>query len=341
MNMGLMDYRYTITLQRNQLDHGGTIFTYHHIDCKQSQSWAVKLHRTNTSSPKLIAPGVTHYEFEVQLQPDLPPTIEGKRGWFHYRFKAFMQRDFPFRNMAVKQLVWVYSSSLRAGQHELAQEADLARIYKQVVWSDILPVTCSLPSTSVLYQGQVVPLTVRIDPFLENSIHKGQELIVMSALVKLKQYTTLRDPSKLGNTQKEKKEVIVLPVMEGWPVTSQGFERIVNIELPGARKLAASIDSVPVTKTHTLKLIMMIRTPLIGEKEAKELRVEMGVTITSPRPEHIKGIAPEYSSLPPPYLIDSEDGDEDNDDDVMPPDYRRSSTSQSEFQSDAKTSSGL
>ncbi|KAG0247307.1 hypothetical protein BGZ95_008811 [Linnemannia exigua] len=93
---------------------------------------------------------------------------------------------------------------------------------------------------------------------------------------------------------------------------------------------------------HVLKLIMMIRTPLMSEKQAKELRVEMNVTITSPRPEHIKDIPPEYSSLPPCYqVIGSEDGHVEDDDNAISPEFSRSNTSHSESQSDVKTSSGL
>ncbi|KAF9125034.1 hypothetical protein BGW39_007732 [Mortierella sp. 14UC] len=297
--------------------------------------------RTNTSTPKSIAPGVTRYEFEVQLDPELPPTVEGRKGWFHYRFKAFMQRDFPYRNMAVKQLVWVYSSELRAGQVEAGVRE--LNFYKTVVWNDVLPVTCSISPTNVLYQGQVVPLTIQVDPFLENSTHKGQKLTVVSAVIKLKQYTIVRDPRMLNKRRRDKKAVVVLPVMDGWPVTSEGFERVVMVTLPGAKQLAASIDSVPVTKTHILKLIMMVRTSLMGEElEVKELRVEMDVKVTSPRPEHIKGIAPEYSSLPPPYQAnDSEDGEE-GDDDTMPTEFSHSSTSQSGFQQqDVKSPDGL
>ncbi|KAF9153767.1 hypothetical protein BG015_002689 [Linnemannia schmuckeri] len=300
-------------------EHGGSHISFHHITRLQEQTWEVKLNRIN----KVISPGITRYEFEVQLDPGLPPTIEGRRGWFHYRFKAHMPRDFPFRNMAVKQLVWVYSTSL----WELELQAP--KVYKQV-WNDILPVTCTLPS-GVLYQGQIVPLTIRIDPFLENNIHKNQELIITNAVVKMKEYTILREPRMLDKKRCEKKIVFVLPVMEGWPLTSQGFERTVMVELPGVRELAASIETVPVTKSHRLKLIMMVRAGSMGEKEAKELRVNMDIRITSPRPEHIRGAVPGYSTLPPPYQASSSD-----DDDVMPPEFTCSGTTQSEYQSDVK-----
>ncbi|KAG0297514.1 hypothetical protein BGZ96_006023 [Linnemannia gamsii] len=301
-------------------EHGGSHVSFHHITRLQEHTWDIKLNRAN----KIITPGITRYEFEVELNPELPSTVEGRRGWFRYRFKAHMQRDFPFRNMAVKQLVWVYSSSIR----EL--EVPVPKVYKEV-WNDILPVTCTLPSDT-LYQGQIVPLTIRIDPFLESSIHKDQELTIMSALVKMKQYTTLREPRMLDKKMREKKVVFELPVMEGWPVTSQGFERTVMVEFPGARQLAASIETVPVTKTHILKLIMMVCAGTMEEKEAKELRVKMDVRITSPRPEHIRGMVPVYSSLPPPYQASSSD-DDDSD---TPPEFSQSDTTQSGYQTDAK-----
>ncbi|KAF9906970.1 hypothetical protein EC991_011445 [Linnemannia zychae] len=295
---------------------------------------------TNTSTPKSITPGVTRFEFEVQLDPGLPPTVEGRKGWFHYRFKAFMQRDFPYRNMAVKQLVWVYSSELRADQVEA--EREMLGISKSVIWKDALPVTCSIPSTGFLYQGQVFPLTIQVDPFLENSSLKGMNLIVVSTVIKLKQYTIVRDPRMLNKARRDKKAVVVLPVMDEWPETNLGFKRVVMVTLPGARELGASIDTVAVTKMHVLKVIMTVRTPLMDESEAKEIRVEMDVRITSPRPEHIKGIAPEYSTLPPPYQAnDSDEGDE-NDNEAMPPEFSHSGTSQSESQHlDFKNSGGV
>ncbi|KAG0267362.1 hypothetical protein BG011_006779 [Mortierella polycephala] len=286
--------------------YGNTRVHYNNIARFQEKSWDVKLNRT---SPAKIATGVTRYEFEVQLDDGLPPTIEGKRGWFHYRFKAHIRRDFPHRDMAAKQCIWVYSSSIRAN------DQPEPKLYQEV-WNDILPFSCSLPS-DVLYQGQTVPLTVHFDPFLDNSIHRGQELVVVSALVKMKQYTTLTAKSLLTKRRTEKKTVFSLPVIEGWTRTNQGFTNTIMVELPNARKLAASIESDPLIKSHCLKLIMMIRTNISTDKEAKELRIEMGVKITSPRPEHIK-----YSDVcPPPYQY------ADIDDDMSPQSYRGSSYS--------------
>ncbi|KAG0369322.1 hypothetical protein BC939DRAFT_507024 [Gamsiella multidivaricata] len=316
-------------------NHGESVASYHAISRLQEKSWDVKLNRIDA---KTISPGVTRYNFEVQLDSELPPSIEGKRGWFHYRFKAHIRRDFPRRDMAVKQLVWVYSSSIRAN------EQIQPKVYSSIL-NDIVPFTCTLPS-NVLYQGQIVPLTVLFEPFRENSIHKGQELIVVGAAVKLKQYTTLAERRKLKNKslgtsrKKEKKVVIHLPVAaEEWPQTSQGFTKTIMVEPPGARQLAASIETEPLIKTYCLKLIMKVRTNLMSDKEAKEVRMEMNIKITSPRPEHIRNEAPDSLEPPPYQAIDSED------EEAIPPEIARRSSSSSlegpSYPADVKHASGL
>ncbi|KAI8356786.1 hypothetical protein B0O80DRAFT_299044 [Mortierella sp. GBAus27b] len=282
--------------------HGEATVSYHAVSRLQEQSWNVKL---NHSNEKTIAPGVTRYDFEVQLDRDLPPSLEGKRGWFHYRFKAHIHRDFPRRDMAVKQLVWVYSSCIRDN------ERPQPKIYNCIA-NDMVRLSCTLP-TDVLYQGQGVPLTAIIEPFSVGSIYHGQELIIDSAVVKLKQYTTLIEKRKLRNKslgasrRKEKKVIINLPVAsEEWPRTGHGFSKTIMVELPGARRIAASIETEPIVKYHRLKLIMKARTNTMTEKEAKEIRVEMDIKITSPRPEHIRTMDSQAIAPPPYQIVDSE-----------------------------------
>jgi hypothetical protein len=195
-------------------------------------------------------------------------------------------------------------------------------------------------------------LTAVIEPFRESSIYHGQELIVESAVVRLKQYTTLIEKRKIKNTsigttrRKDKKVIINLPVAaEEWPRTSEGITKTISVELPGARRLAASIETEPLIKTHSLKLIMKVRTNTMSEKEAKEIRAEsksrlfsleiycslsriqtmsnilgvgntVDIKITSPRPEHVKTMAPD-TMAPPPYTI----AESDDDDDASPPEF--------------------
>ncbi|KAG0003055.1 hypothetical protein BGZ65_002088 [Modicella reniformis] len=306
---------------------------------KQTNGGDIVLSFEARSESKWI--GVTRYNFEVKLDPNLPPSVEGRRGWFHYRFKAHLHRDFPRRDMAAKQLVWVYSSSLRA------DEQLQPKIYNSIA-NNMVSLTCTLPS-SVLYQGQEVPLTVVFEPFRENSVYCDQELIVESAVVKLKQYTTLSERRKIKNKsfgsarRNEKKVIFNLPVVaEEWPQTSRGFSKTIMIDLPGARQLAASIETEPVVKYHCLKLIMKVRTKTMTQKEAKEVRVEMDVKITSPRPEHIKNMA-SHTMDPPPYHV------ADNDDNAsQPPSFSEASSSprasaeeRSPWPVDIKHASGL
>lgn len=172
--------------------------------------------------------------------------------------------------MAAKKLVWVYSSTLPDPRTAVQPSP---KVYSQV-WNDVLPFSCSIPS-DVLYQGQSLPIKVDFEPFLDDSILRGQELIVVSAVIKLKQYTTLIEKKKLLTSKRtQKKSVITLPVNDGWALSSQGFSRTLNVDIPDARALAATLESEALCKRHTLKLIMMIRTNTMTEKEAKELRME-------------------------------------------------------------------
>ncbi|KAF9331097.1 hypothetical protein BG006_006013 [Podila minutissima] len=281
--------------------HGKATITFHGLQIMQEQTWDIKL---NHKKPKTIAAGVTRYEFEVELQPGLPASLEGKYGWFHYRFAAKLHRGFPHRNMAAKKLVWVYSSTLPDPRTLAVQPPP--KVYKQV-WNDVLPFSCSIPS-DVLYQGQNLPIKVDFGPFLDDSILRGQELIVVSAVIKLKQYTTLIEKKKLLTSKRNrKKAVITLPVNDGWELSSQGFSRTLHVDIPDARTLAATLESDALRKRHTLKLIMMIRTNTTTEKEAKELRMEMDVQVTAPRPEHFQN--QQLGLAPPPYQFPDSDDD--------------------------------
>ncbi|KAF9586452.1 hypothetical protein BGW38_004712 [Lunasporangiospora selenospora] len=305
-------------------NYGQTTVSYHELEVMQEKTWDIKLNRTK---PSTIAPGVTRYEFEVQLDPGLPATVRGRRGWFHYRFKAHIKRDFPRRDMAIKQCVWVYSSCLSS------VSPTEPKLFKEI-WNDALPYSISLPNT-VLYQGQTIPMTVTFEPFLNNSILYGQELIIDSAVVKLKQYTALYEHGKIIDKKRtEKKTVINLPVLDVWPQTNQGFSKTIMVEIPGAIALAASFHSKAVIKTHCLKLIMKVRTGTIAAAEAKELRTEIDVTITAPRPEHLNN--PSYGVLqnaaPPPYQII----DDSDDDGALPRHSTSSSVPAYEYHQDVK-----
>lgn len=145
----------------------------------------------------------------------------------------------------------------------------MPRTYSSV-WNSYLPFICSLPSENIPL-GQVVPLTIRFDPFLPSSGHYGQELVIISAIVKLKQYTRLWHR---WNVKTETKEVLTLPVNHGWQQSANGMQRTILVDIPHAPRLSCTTYTRPVQKTHMMKLIMRVKTSTMTDEEARELRIE-------------------------------------------------------------------
>ncbi|ORZ15430.1 hypothetical protein BCR41DRAFT_63055 [Lobosporangium transversale] len=138
---------------------------------------------------------------------------------------------------------------------------------------DVVPYVCVVPS-NVLYLQQLVPVTIKIMP-------TEHPVSVVSAVIKLKQYTRLQVS---GGTKSDSKELMSFPVTDEWPVPEarKGWQRTIVVSLPGVPQVTPTFGSDMITKTHMLKLIMQVRMGARGEKH--ELRVEMPVIITGPRP---------------------------------------------------------
>ncbi|KAF9574543.1 hypothetical protein EC968_006155 [Mortierella alpina] len=179
----------------------------------------------------VVAAGTTRFDFEAFLDPESPSSMRGRRGWLTYRFRATLHRSLFRRNLVFKQDVWVEN----------------------------------------IYLGQRLPMTVEFEPFVRASGHYGQELVVTSAVVKMKQYTRLWHRRHVKN---ETKEVLCAPVHDGWPHTARGFQRTIWVDIPHAPQLSCTTFTQPVQKTHRLKIIMSIKTATMADRDAKEFRVE-------------------------------------------------------------------
>ncbi|KAF9941132.1 hypothetical protein BGZ67_005786 [Mortierella alpina] len=147
--------------------------------------------------------------------------------------------------------------------------------------------------TENIHLGQRLPMTVQFEPFVRASGHYGQELVIISAVVKLKQYTRLWHRRNVKN---ETKETLNVPVHHGWPQTARGFQRTIWVDLPHAPQLSCTTFTQPVQKTHRLKIIMNVKTSAMADRNAKEFRVEMEVNVTGPRPPTAEGLPP-YSAV--------------------------------------------
>ncbi|KAG0369324.1 hypothetical protein BC939DRAFT_464626 [Gamsiella multidivaricata] len=275
--------------------YGQSTVVYHSKEVLQRKAWKVPV---SHPQPGVVGAGRTRFDFEVVLDQRTPSSISGRRGWLNYRFAATLHRRFPRRNIVFKQDVWTFSTCLPAPDPEYISDPYMY----SGVWEFHLPFMCSLPSENI-HLGQTVPLTIKFDPFLSSSGHFDQELVIVNAVIKLKQYTRLWHK---WNVKTETKEVLALPVREGWVPGANGVQRTILVDIPQAPQLSCTTTTRPVQKTHILKLIMRIKTASMTDREAREFRIEMGVNITGPRPP----TDPPVEDLPPYTAVwDGDDGD--------------------------------
>lgn len=243
--------------------YGNSTVAYHSKQVLQRKSWRIPI---SHSRPGVVSSGTTRFDFEAELEPRTPSSIKGRRSWLNYRFTATLRRRFPRRNIVFKQDVWTFSTCLPAPSIDYMPTP----YCHSGVWESHLPFICSLPSENIPL-GQTVPLTIRFDPFLPSSGHYGQELVIVGAIVKLKQYTRLWHR---WDVKTETKEVLALPVNHGWQQTANGMQRTLLVDIPPAPRLSCTTHTRPVQKTHVMKLIMRVKTASMTDRQARELRIE-------------------------------------------------------------------
>ncbi|KAF9977307.1 hypothetical protein BGZ65_007463 [Modicella reniformis] len=130
---------------------------------------------------------------------------------------------------------------------------------------NIVNYICAIPS-DILYLTQQALITFKILP-------SSFTVRVVSAVIKLKQYTRLDVRS---GSKSDTKELLHVLLKDGWPVPEahKSWQRTIVVPFPGAPELTPMIRTEMITKTHKLKLIMQVK---VGPRNDKhELRVESG-----------------------------------------------------------------
>ncbi|KAF9354403.1 hypothetical protein BGX26_007774 [Mortierella sp. AD094] len=219
------------------------------------------------SAGKYLCP----FNFPVDAM-NIPSSFVGTYAWMTYKVQATLVRKFPSVNLVREQIVWVLSSALPRPERPLVDTPTQMTRYNGVLMK-IVPYICVIPS-NVIYLGQQVPITIKILP-AESPVQ------VVSGVVKLKQYTTL---NVKGGEKSDKKDLLNITLKDGWPQAEarQSWQRTIVVPFPGAPQATPSISSSMVTKSHKLKLILDAKIGKNGHKS--QLRVEMPVKITGPRP---------------------------------------------------------
>ncbi|KAG0056601.1 hypothetical protein BGZ83_004383 [Gryganskiella cystojenkinii] len=249
---------------------GNTTYNYHGRQMFDERSFQVKLDHPKVGT---VTAGNYVSPFEIPIHPETPCSSKGTYGSMTYKIKAILVRGFPSINVVHEQRIWVMTSLLPKPQRPLAETPVTMSRFNGTHGAK-LPYICVIPS-EVLYLGQQVPVTFKVQGSATTSLQ------VVSAIVKLKQYTTL---SVKTGRKFDSKDILNVRADDGWPhaVIGQGWQKTVVVSIPGAPQLTPTVISPMIEKTHKLKLIMQVKTA--DGRGPRELRVEMPVIMTAPRP---------------------------------------------------------
>ncbi|KAI1320396.1 hypothetical protein EDD11_001199 [Mortierella claussenii] len=280
-------------------NYGQTVVVYSSKQDLQRKEWHFPVLHSDIG---IISAGQKRFDFEVALDPQAPSSVVGRRGWLDYRFAATLHRSFPRRNIKFTQDVWVFRTCIPAPNPDWFPTPHV----HTGIWETHLPFICTLSSKNVPL-GATVPLTIQFEPFLSTSGHVGQELVVVRATVKLKEYTRLWSKR---NVKHGKKKILVMDVNDGWPQAAREMQRTILVDIPNAPRLSCTTFTRPLQKTHVLKLIMQLKTSNMADNDAREFRVEMDVNVTAPRPPTDVSM----EDLPPYSAVWLSDNDRDDSD---------------------------
>ncbi|KAF9950157.1 hypothetical protein BGZ70_001484 [Mortierella alpina] len=252
-----------------------------------SKQWTLDVERPK---PGWISKGSYARQCSVVLDPSLPSSSESPYGSMKYVFEARLKGakgiGIARTDHVVTQEVWVLNSSLPSLE---AMPPPLDQPLKaEEQWANALRYSFSVPS-NVLYQGQVVPITVQLDPFMISSAYEGEEAVVSSANFTLRETKTFR-AMFVRDTHTTQAKVLQIPVNAGWPQSVEGWARTIHITLPSSPALSTDLRSKYLDITHTLEVVVEFKTSKMSKPE--KLRALFDVQITAPRP---------YSAEPPLY----------------------------------------
>ncbi|KAF9959139.1 hypothetical protein BGZ72_010268 [Mortierella alpina] len=251
-----------------------------------SKQWTLDVERPK---PGYISKGNYARQCSVVLDPSLPSSSESPYGSMKYIFEARLKGakgiGIARTDHVVTQEVWVLNSCLPP-LDTLPLVADPLKAEEQ--WENVLRYSFSVPS-NVLYLGQVVPVTLQLDPFMTASAYEGEEAVVSSASFTLRE-TKLFRAMFVRDTHRTQVKLLHIPVNAGWPQSVDGWARTIHITLPSSPAMSTDLRSKYLDITHTLEVVVEFKTGTMNKPE--KLRALFDIQITAPRP---------YSVGPPLY----------------------------------------
>ncbi|KAI7821679.1 hypothetical protein BC939DRAFT_201309 [Gamsiella multidivaricata] len=220
-------------------------------------------------------------------------------GWVKYSFEATFSK-YTMGALAPiltdTQEVWVLNSALLPDTQLRIERPFVNQNTWDGMKSKSSPLKLTLPS-STLMMGQVVPVTVRMSELKFKSKYVGQLPVVLAAYFALKQNVVGRATAH-SIIWKYSEDVMTLPMKDGWPRSTDGWERTVHLTMPTSPDVAADTKSKFMDISHSLKLVMKIKAERQNDLQAKEY-----LTKGTSDPEISLGLKYEERNIDTLYLL--------------------------------------
>lgn len=218
--------------------------------------------------PDIISKGHYTKYVEVGIDPTWPSSSSHRQGSVIYaivvRYKANGRMSEIIAHTE-EQEIWVLNSASVPTDQPPTAESGLA-------FQKSLPLQASIPS-KVVAMGQVVPVTVRLFPYLATSKYAGQEAVVQGVTFKIKQKHLVRSRgSHEGEAVTVYENCLNYALNEGWPQNKDGWERTVDIRIPSDPAISAHTITKFLCISHTLAVKLTFRTG--SGKDLKSFKTE-------------------------------------------------------------------
>ncbi|KAI8356810.1 hypothetical protein B0O80DRAFT_299686 [Mortierella sp. GBAus27b] len=224
-----------------------------------------------------ILPGEYEECFEVSLPSTLPSSSQNENARISYIITARLIRKWSLDIVETKEIWFLTTVLPQPTPTRLHQPTTPSITFGH--WKEALPCSIILPS-NVLYLGQAVPVTIRLDPFLPNSVAAGRTMRFVSARLGLKQYLTLTSSNGNHSTSRYKRKILDYDLLH-WPKHEvPGFHDTVLIQLPMIPDLSPTTETNVCSIRHSINLLVEIAVKGL----AGMLKFKASVRITGPRP---------------------------------------------------------
>ncbi|KAG0031337.1 hypothetical protein BGZ81_001365 [Podila clonocystis] len=256
----------------------------------QKKRWELPLPRLE-GQPRVIPKGKYTNKVRIILDPLLPSSSRHRRDWIEYQFCAQLTKVDTFSRSSSytvqqTQRIWVLNSATFA-----------APLYQPLTvsgqgYKSSLPVSLSLPS-HIAVLGEILPLTINVEPFALVSKHSGKELVVVSAAFKLVETRQVKVKDS-GNVSPIVEDIVSVPLVHAWPVSAEQWSRTVNVVLPSSPELTPSTESQVLRISHVLSVKLKVKAQGEKDRSAEEIKLQTDIKVGVPPPSGVFKL-PQYN----------------------------------------------